>query len=205
MEFNTNLMFMNCSGKYILGNYQEELGPYDFNNKPMPFNWPVALNREEYAFGTCDINKTKHFENVVYKLRPNIPAYKRARTSLKGKPMNIIMLVFDSLSRRMFFRRFPKTLNYLNNKLPDEYSMFDFKLNNVMGRNSEMFFNPTLFGDIKMERKNNQAGDFHTENAIWTHLHKTGFVSLIGADGCNDPVSIFWGRNPKVDHIMGSL
>ncbi|CAG9319439.1 unnamed protein product [Blepharisma stoltei] len=206
IDFAENKLYMNCSGWYVLGPAFEEIGSMPFLKPLLPYENPVALTSQEYAFGTCDKSKSDNFEHFVYKLRPKDLALKRAENYFKGeKPLNIVMLVVDSLSRRQFFRKLPISLNFLKN-LSSNYSFFDFKLNNVMGRNSHFFIMPALFGDIKYEAiYRPYREDYHTENSIWKKLHEKGFVSFFGSDGCVDSFSAFLGRAPKIDHIMGSV
>ncbi|CAG9320869.1 unnamed protein product [Blepharisma stoltei] len=203
IDIEKNVFTMNCSGYFVLGNRYEEIGSYTPTSRRV-YHEPVKLKSEEYAFGTCSDTKTKDFEHFVYKFRPEPLALERAEKALKGKPLNIVMLVIDSLSRRNFLRKLPKSVEFLKN-LDENYSIFDFKMNNVMGRDSHHFYMPALFGDIKYKINLDYRGDLHTEKSIWRYLHQNGFVSLLGTDICGDSVSMFLGKNPKVDHIMGTI
>lgn len=74
-------------------------------------------------------------------------SFARARASLKALPINIAMVVLDSVSRRSFYRKLPKTVQFLN-----KTNAFDYKIHNVMGEYSSDSFMPTFFGDMPFKR-----------------------------------------------------
>ncbi|CAG9325557.1 unnamed protein product [Blepharisma stoltei] len=200
-------LYMNCTGRVVLGQLEvrEQLGKYVFNNRIKEYWGPVQLETQEYAFGTCDLNKRTDFEHVTYKLRPKEESLKRAKNSLVGKPINIVMLVIDSLSRRSFFRKLPMCLDYLNSNAKN-FSIFDFKLHHIMGQNSPASYMPTFFGDMPFKQSRKIfRGDLYYSISIWKYLHDRGFVTMIGMDNCGDNLPSYIGRTPNVDHIMGSF
>ncbi|CAG9325560.1 unnamed protein product [Blepharisma stoltei] len=202
-----NTLHMKCNGKVALGPLEdnEEFGKYQYNNRLKEYKGkPIALESEEYAFGSCNSRKTTGFEHVVYKVKPNHESLERAKNSLCGKPINIVMLVIDSLSRRMFFRKLPKSVEYLNS-IAKNVSIFDFKLHHVMGQNSQYSFMPTWYGDIPIVVSSMNKGDLYYDISIWKYLHERGFVTMMGMDNCGDNLPQFIGRKPKVDHRMGSI
>ncbi|CAG9325565.1 unnamed protein product [Blepharisma stoltei] len=204
----TNTLHMNCTGRVALGALEnnEEFGKYRYYNRLKDYNGePLVLESEEYAFGTCDRYKTSGFEHVAYKLKLNEGSLQRAKNSLHGKPINIVMLVIDSLSRRMFFRKLPKSVEYLNS-IAKNVSIFDFKLHHVIGQNSQYSFMPTFYGDIAIVISSHMSyGDLYYDISIWKYLHERGFVTMMGMDNCDDNLPQFIGRKPRVDHKMGSL
>ncbi|CAG9325562.1 unnamed protein product [Blepharisma stoltei] len=202
-----NTLHMNCTGKVALGFLEadEEFGKYWYYDRLKDYNGePLALETEEYAFGTCDISKWSKFEHVAYKVRLNEESLQRAKNSLRSKPINIVMLVIDSLSRRMFFRKLPKSVDYINS-IAKNVSIFDFKLHHVMGQNSQYSFMPTFYGDIPIVVSPFMQGDLYYDVSIWKYLHERGFVTMMGMDNCDDNLPQFIGRKPKVDHKMGSI
>ncbi|CAG9325566.1 unnamed protein product [Blepharisma stoltei] len=203
----TNTLHMNCTGKVALGfsGIDEWFGEYKYSNRPKDYNGePLELESEEYAFGTCDINKTSDFEHVAYKLKLNEESLQRAKNSLYGKPINIVMLVIDSLSRRMFFRKIPKSVEYLNS-IAKNVSIFDFKLHHVIGQGSHNSFMPTFYGDMPYSATLYMQGDLYYNVSIWKYLHERGFVTMMGMDCCDNNLAQFIGKKPKVDHKMGSI
>lgn len=149
IDRNTDTLHMNCSGLYILGQFEfrEQFGRYQFVNKLKEYTGPVKLESQEYAFGTCDKNRFKNFEHVDYRLKLKEKSLKRAMMHQTGKVINVVMLVIDSVSRRNFYRKLPKSVNYLNS-LPDNISVFDFKLHHILGQNSPASYMPTFYGEM---------------------------------------------------------
>lgn len=201
----TDTLHMNCDGLYILGQQTENLQKLIFENPISEYTGPVKLSTQEYAFGTCDKNTTTNFEYVDYKLKLNKSALDRAQKSMKETKLNVVMLVIDSMSRRNFFRKLPRSIGFLNS-LSRNISVFDFKMHHVMGQNSPASFMPTLYGDFKFKiRSKPTAGDLYYDRSIWKYLHHRGFVSLIGFDHCGDIYAKCIGNNPQVDHLMTSF
>lgn len=144
------------------------------------------------------MKKLKNFENIAYKLRPNLTSLARAKASLTSKPLNIIMLTLDSLSRRMAFRRLPRTIDILNT-LNTNHSIYDFKLHQVMGQDSLHFFIPMILNQFSGQNS------YNLSKSVWQDMHRNGFVSLLGTDICGMSFSNVFGRIPDVDHIMSTI
>lgn len=201
INFTSNELIMECvGGVYVLGQDKENLEYYTFDNPILSYGSPVTINNQEYAFGSCNKSQRSDFEHFFYQPRPKIASLNRAKSKLKSKPINFIMLVFDSLSRRMAFKKLPKTIDLLNN-LDPKFELYDFKLQHVLGKNSVDFVIPVLLGGIF------ENGDFDIENPVWKYLHEHGFVSLIGSDICHED-GIFagnLGKDVDADHILGSI
>lgn len=171
-------LYMNCTGKYkgkyVLGvNYpQEEFGYYDFDHEPKEYNKPVSIGDVEYVLATCDPDRVDNFEQIAYRNRVNQASLQRASKSLKSPPINIAMVVLDSVSRRSFYRKLPETVSFLNSQMPN-HSVYDFLVHHVMGEYSCDSFMPTFFGDMPYKRlKGDMKGDEHYEQSIWKILHE---------------------------------
>jgi hypothetical protein len=65
------------------------------------------------------------------------------REALKSEPspnLTIVMVYLDSMSRSHFFRKLPKSVDYLNSIKSDsssDYSVFDFKMFNIIGEDTK--------------------------------------------------------------------
>lgn len=58
----------------------------------------------------------------------------QTETDTNKKPLLIATITLDSFSRQHFFRKLPRTLNYLNElELSEKYKIFDFKFHNIIG------------------------------------------------------------------------
>lgn len=106
----------------------------------------------------------------------------------------------DSVSRSHFFRKLPKTADFLNTvRQNDVYSVFDFKLYNIFGLGTKdnityLFSGRT--GEYNFDKdtyKNEVDGDLN----IWHTLRKRGFVSMLGYEGCPFKLYRAIGMNPK--------
>ena len=160
-----NILRMNCSGKYLLGPNIEHLGRTEFKGGLETYTKEVKLNNQEYAIGTCDKDLDGFFEYVEYKNRLKPEALNRAKKSLRGEPVNIAMVVLDSVSRRSFYRKLGKTAEFLRNL---NQTIHDFKIHNVMGELSADSFMPTFMGDRPFERLHEERleGDPYHDDLI---------------------------------------
>lgn len=202
----TNTLTMNCKGKVLLGliDSQELFGYQPFTNSPETYTEPLQLTTQEYAFGTCT-ERSNFFENAWYINRPKPESLSRAKSTLKRAPINIAIVVLDSVSRRSFYRKLPLSLNYLNT-LNSTHRTFDFKIHNVMGEYSAESFMPMFFGDMKFSRQHGDlSGDFYYEQSMWKYLHENGFVTMLATDDCGNDFAAFIGEGPKVDHKIATF
>ena len=111
------------------------------------YNKPVKLKDEEFVLGSCDGSK---FTSVVYipRFKPEVFTETNKtihRLGLKNKPLIVLILTIDSYSRRHFFRKMPKTVEFLNN-LNTSFPTFDYKIHNIIGTNSIANMIPVFSG-----------------------------------------------------------
>lgn len=176
LSFDTNTLSMNCSGKYLLGPNSEVFGRTEFYEDLIPYTKPVKLQTQEFAIGSCNTNSEGFFDQIVYKNRVNQTVLNRAKKSLKKDPVNIAMVVLDSVSRRSFFRKLPKTVKFLNElKQP----VHDFLVHNVNGEYSADSFMPSFMGDVFYSRLNNEEllGNPFDEVMIFKYMHERVWIS----------------------------
>ena len=81
------------------------------------------------------------------------------------------MLTLDSLSRRHFFRKLPKVIDFMNSLNLDKnskFSIFDFKLHNILGGDSPENQVPIFGGVIDPPKitTGNLERDFLGDKAI---------------------------------------
>ncbi|CAG9312109.1 unnamed protein product [Blepharisma stoltei] len=226
-----NTLSMNCSngkGWYSLGiNPHEEMTGFqvyleDLNEYK---GAPITLKHgEEWAFGTCTEKKKTLFEGATYSLRRNQTAIERtqqkmkemqhkakvAHNSTETKPLTVIILIIDSLSRRHFYRKLPKTIEYLNSIDSSKFSLFDFKIHNVMGDNSlpntyPVWTGKTLLPQTSEERHENMVkkADLIGAESIWHYLIERGWITLFDIEFCNNYMAYKTGRRIDTDHMTG--
>lgn len=95
------------------------------------------------------------------------------------RPLTVLVLTFDSVSRKHFYRTLPKTKEFLSALNPKKHRVFDFKIHNVQGDNSIPNVYPiltgrpltSLFAKERTERKQSQS-DFIGEHSIWEYMKK---------------------------------
>ena len=155
-DYEKNLLIMKCkkgNPYYILEpverkgrlfNYHELLNVMIANK----YTKPVKLTVEDFAFGSCDGVK---YNNALHFPRFNKTLYEQAsekmkELQIKHKPLIVILLTIDSYSRRHFFRKMPKTVEFLNNMNPS-FAVFDFKIHNVLGASSTDNMVPVFTGN----------------------------------------------------------
>ena len=190
LDLKHNLLTMNCTGfdydgKYVLGESSktEMLGLRPFNNPFKEYNKPATLTDEEYAYATCDKDKKQFLENVEYHHRAKKEVLNR--TSHQD-PVIILSLTLDSVSRRSFYRRMNKTVDYLNS-IHSSYQVFDMKIHNVMGEYSADNIMPQLLGDVSFKMfRETVTKDFYYDRAIWKFAKEKGFASLFIEEGCSN-------------------
>ena len=118
----------------------------------------------------------------------------------RSKPLLLLFLTPDSLSRSHFYRKLPQTVEYLNSL--KDYRVYDFKLHNVIGADTSE--NQMLvFGETWVKNfPGSQFLDYHGASAIWSILKPLGFMTMWGTDACADNVPRSMGRVPAIDHVV---
>jgi hypothetical protein len=154
LDVERNKLSMNCTeksnGRYLLGS------PSDRKlvmRREIEHLWELKEYKNEanlkshhdFAFGTCD-PKAEKLDRAVYNFRKNETAAEIALQNMKrwqsitgvsSKPLIVFLFVIDSYSRKHFFRKMPKSVEYLNNlNAGSQYEVFDFLIHNVYGGNS---------------------------------------------------------------------
>lgn len=159
----------------------------------------------EFAFGTCD-SHSPFLDLATYILRPNQTAYEETLKTMKTlqftrkKPLLVMLLVIDSYSRKHFYRKMPKTANYLNLlNQNQQYRVFDFKLHNIMGGNSVANQMPILAAKPTIDDFSPNR-DFTGNSSLWSVFKSKGFMTYFGFEDCDDSFPRRIGRMPAVDH-----
>ena len=206
-----NMIFMTCnsnSGSFVYGPYSSNtLVSYTDTTVLMHHdNGPRYHENVEFGLGVCK-DKESNYHNVVLEPAFNKIAFENAmKKKAPGKPTIIYFLTVDSASRKLFFRKLPKTINYFNNlhKTHPAFVIYDFKLHSVFGHNSRDNQVP-IFGRAEnyvTEFKGNQNIDKLGKDAIWNMLREKGYISLLGFDDCDASFPEAIGKNPKVDYSV---
>ena len=141
-----NILYMDCpdgnKGRYLTGPvdnrkvvYSEEIID-KWNLKK--YNGPADASNVEFALGSCSEEEETFMQGTMVPIFKE-SVYKEAIKHVTDKPKIIYFLTLDSMSRRHTFRKTPQIIDYLNSLNFDpesNYSVFDFKLHNILGSNS---------------------------------------------------------------------
>lgn len=215
IDLDSNTFYMSCEKGdpyYILEpierkgrlfQYDEILPYYTISE----YKNPVKLSTQEYAFGSCDGGET--FTNAVNVFRKDAKVLEEAKEKMnslspKNKPLIVFMLTVDSFSRRHFYRKLPKTIKYFNNGIKD-FSIFDFKLHNVIGQSSIENIVPIFSGNFYLDIPLTESTvpreyDVHKNDSMWTLFKSKGFVTMFGLENCDYYFPNALGRNLNIDH-----
>jgi hypothetical protein len=198
-----NELTMNCTnGKYVLGidPSDDRLGDFSFEQPLQSYSSPVALGRKEFVFATCQ-GQTSNFEFASLRPQP-LPHLMSAIGP--ERPTVVLCLTLDSVSRRNFFRKLPKTVEYLNSlKEEDDYSVFDFKIHNVVGEYSASNILPMLYGEVTFKRlKTRVKGELFYSSSVYRYAQEAGWATLLLEESCENDLSAYIGERPQVDHLV---
>lgn len=215
----TRTLHMTCNGWYYLGNpsSDELLGIYKYHGKAVKYTQPVQLNNgEEWAFGSC--SSPDLIEGATYQIysTDTIKAeikdkmYEQAEKFQTDsiKPLTILNIFLDSISRKNLYRNLPDTLKYLNALDPKKFRVFDYKLHDALADNSLPNLFPLWKGEFFQEQtieertaNKFQETDLLGENAIWNIMRSRGWATMFAAEFCNFYFSYGIGRKPSVNHL----
>lgn len=208
-----NKLYMDCPSH---NNKKVLTGPLDdrkiVRSSEVYYKWdvkdykgPMDASDIEFALGTCDDDQ--YFMQATMQPKFNKHAYEAAKSKIKNKkPKIIYYLTLDSMSRRHFFRKMPRVINYLNElNQGKEFSVFDFKLHNILGPDSISNQVPLMGGKAQFVREFNgdQNVDYLGKLAMWNLLREKGYVSLLGLENCDNYFPGALGRKPNVDYSVG--
>lgn len=214
-------LYMNCQGYYYIGGpaYDDIQGIYDYKGKAQMYTKPVVLdNNQEWAYGSC--NDPAKIEGATYVIEENSQAKERTKKKMqeifeeKGtrkdiRPMTVLNVFIDSVSRRNFYRKLLKTQEFLNEINGNGFRVYDFKMSSAIADNTLPNLFPLWAGekmeDIPPEIRSENAKkdkDLIKSKSIWKYLKERGWITLFGSEFCNDYFAYGIGRRPSVDHHM---
>lgn len=180
----------------------------------------------EFAFVKCGPKSVYAFAFIRY----NQTAAARAsqiQKSLtppgsKSKPMNILLLVFDSLSKFTVRRFLPSLTSFIQNGIAQEnfhpdYSAYEFSRIGTPETYTIPNMAQLLYGEhwdslrkklnIKKPEFNaysQQHIDYQRKKAIWSYLSSIGYTTLFLMDTVWDFTSRFLGRDILADHVLAN-
>jgi len=213
---------MSCDGWYYLGTptTSESMGITGYTQQAIKYKGPVKIKQTEWAYGTCKLGE---IQGAAYTLneKPEVKSrvsktmkemQEKTKKTEKTKPLTVINLFLDSMSRKTFYRRLTKTIQFLNELDPSLVKVYDFKLHSSVADNTLPNLFPMWTGkfyqDIKkseMQKNKEKFEDLIYNISIWKEFKDKGWVTLFGVEFCNNYFAYGIGRTPKVDHLMAQF
>jgi hypothetical protein len=212
IDRDSNTLYMDCPDD---DNNQFITGPVDkrrivrsnevfYKWKVEDYDSPTDASEIEFAIGTC--KDDEYFTQATMAPRFNKSLFDSIPSKSSEKPRIIYFLTLDSMSRRHFFRKLPRVVKVLNDLNKDSnFSVFDFKLHNILGPDSISNQVPIMGGKDRFRRdfRGDQNIDFLGDKAMWNLMRKKGFISLLGLENCDNYFPGSLGRMPTVDYSVG--
>ena len=215
IDRDNNAIYMDCpdgnKGKIVTGPVDKRriARSNELREKwhPKNYNGPVNATNIEFALGSCSEDEHAFMQASMTPIFKE-SIYNEAKKHMTSKPKIIFFLTLDSMSRRHSYRKIPQVIDYLNSLNSDSesnYSVFDFKLHNILGPNSVANQVPIFGGKDKFvdEFPGDQDVDRLGNTSLWSMLRKKGYVSLLGLENCDNYFPVSMGRLPDVDYSVG--
>lgn len=144
----------------------------------------------------------------------------RMKLGKNEKPMNVLLLVLDSVSRYSFQRNLPKTNNFLkklyeNKEFNEVFSVFEFEKSATPKAFTIFNMAQIIFGkkvediekvvgsDPELLQKNKEIYlDYQNKNAIWNHFSSLGYVTMFSHASVFDYLPTLTGKYIQADHVF---
>jgi hypothetical protein len=183
--------------------------------------WKDSLSltpKSEFLIVRC--SKTDYFAFVFNRFNASISQKaKEIQSSLgmiKEKPLTVLILVFDSVSRGSAYRNWPKSMNFLTSlrDSTQNYSFFDFENALVSGVHTRPNMVPIIYGQSESFHqiflKNEKYDSLWPsekflklqEKAIWSYYSSLGYTTMFLYDTIYDYMVKSLGRQINADHVF---
>lgn len=208
-----NIMYMDCpngkNSKFVYGPMDDrkiikrEEGHLGWEVKE--YDKPVNAKHIEFGLGNCEQDGDEFIQGYMTPIF-NKTAYDNAKAKVVGRPKIVYFLTLDSLSRRHFFRKTPKIVQYLNSlNKGSNFAVFDYKLHNNMADSSPRNQVPIFSGSSSYSTFNipNKNADLLGKKALWNILRDKGYINYLGWEDCDGSFVNYFGRYPDVEYSVG--
>ena len=166
---------------------------------------PVQLDGSEFVYASCGGNFTQAQFVPIKNEEADVRAKGvMAEKGMKQKPLAVLFISVDSFSRRHFFRKLTKTVEKLNamNSGKSGYSVFDFKLHNILGASSTENMVPMFGNSSWVELDDPPFEDLLGDGALWNIFKANGYVTMLGFENCDYHFPEALGKFVHVDHLV---
>ena len=170
---------------------------------------PVDNRVGEFAVAACGAEFNQAVLTPVF--RPKV--YQRAKETMenrskggKVRPISVVFISVDSFSRRHFYRKMTETVKTLNRMNKNKvFSVFDFKVHNVVGINSPINMVPMFTNQTLKEHTNPPRSDLLGQYSLWSIAKRWGFVTFLGFEYCGSNFIEHIGKQLEVDHHVSTF
>lgn len=189
-------------------------------HRPSWSNTTPSITNKEFLFIKCS-------EDAIYALVFNrfkqefsdSANQKRRKLGFNKKPMSVLLLVFDSISRYSFQRNLPKTRKFLqgleaNQQLNQVFSLYEFEKAASVEVRTRWNMAQILYGkslnEVDKGISRGKQGHFkrmqdlkdYQKHAIWTHFKSLGYVTMFSHGTVMDDLSLITGKYLATDHTF---
>lgn len=212
----------NSKPQYAVDANENEV--YGNNKKTLP-NWSRSLpdfKDKQFLLVKCSVRSVFAFVFNRFKKEVSEAANEiRMRLVSDKKNMNVLLMVFDSISKFSFKRNLPKTSKFLedigiNNQLSKQFSVYNFEKATVAESRTRWNMAQILYGktweeaefvfgknpDINLAEK--QKLDYQ-KHAIWSHYSSLGYVTMFSHNTGLSFLSLLTGNTIKADHVFANF
>lgn len=199
--------------------YFTDIKPERLGGPKIPAKWQKDLKdytSAQYVMAKCSATSIYSFVFNRYKKQIEDSARGRSlKYSNNTRPLTVILLVFDSVSRGNAYRSWPMVKNFLLkqiNKKPfsEKFSFYDFANAAVpdihtMDNMPQMLYGLTLTqaeGILKSSSSFSSKFLDLQKKAIWKIFSELGYVTMVAHDDVFDYLPKFTGREILVDHVF---
>ena len=182
----------------------------------------------EWIFGKCSDLRLGYLRNIFnQKAAQRSIALTKVLSERKSppRPLSVLLIILDSVSRQSFFRNLKETVSFLNSQVLDPASdlgksflMYDFLINNAQGEKTPQNMGPILYGKDIQYLEDSLINysifdesdwwafeELQNSSAIWKHYENQGFVTMFSYDSYTDYLSRITGRRIFTDHVVSNF
>ena len=216
-----NILYAKCQSGKIPSIQLDDRKPQTFGGKAPRQRWEETSKKDledaEYVNVLCEKESTYSYVFSRFKGSVSEKAKNTANLISKTwKPLSVVFIVFDSVSRENSFRFLKKSTNFITKVISTgNYSNFvsyDFKYSNVADLSTRDNLVRMLYGDTQANHekilKGARINSFNPssiyidlqEKALWSYFSKLGYVTYFSFDTNFDYFGLSTGRYIQTDH-----
>jgi Protein of unknown function (DUF229) len=173
------------------------------------------IGNSQYLFVKCYSTISSYVFNTFNQAISDRAKKTSEKFSENSKPLSVLLIVLDSVSRGSFYRNLKSTANYLKKEMVLEfnhkYKFYDFEYNNPVSLNTKPNMAQILYGHTLEDHQNilgprvslNNYKYLELQNkSIWKYFSSLGYVTYISIDSVYEYMPQLIGREILADHAL---